>query len=311
MLLEFPVIFHSHGVPLVGRFVRNSDSLHEPQPGVIVTGSWLTVKEQMPLLYARRLAEAGYTAFVFDFAGFGESLGEPRQTEIPARKIDDILAAVGFLQTISFVDGGQIGCLAVCTSAQYILTALARGAPVRSFVSVAGWYHDPVSVAPFYGGDSGVATRIGRARVAMETYVRTGQLVMVPAYKEGDERAAMFYRLDYYGLPERGAVSAWKNEMAEMTWLYWFAFDGSSAAPRVATPSLFVHSDGCVFPDRVKQVYAELRGPKELVWSEGSQIDFYDQPKQVDTAVSAATKWFAETLPAARRQSHPSYTRPG
>ena len=299
MTFEFPMMFHSNGVPLVGRFIRNSDSLHEPQPGVIVTGSWLTVKEQMPMLYARRLAEAGYTAFVFDFAGFGESQGEPRQTEIPARKIGDILAAVDFIQTTSFVDPDRIGCLAICTSAQYTLAALARGAAVRSFVSVAGWYHDPISVAPFYGGDEGMAIRIDRARAAMQTYVRTGQLVTVPAYKEGDERAGMFFRLDYYGLPERGAVPAWKNEMAEISWLYWFTFDGLRAALRVTTPSLFVHSDGCVFPDRVKQIYAELDAPKELVWSEGNQIDFYDQPKQVDTAVSAATKWFAQTLRAA------------
>ena len=298
MIFEFPVIFHSHGVPLMGRFVRNSASLHERQPGVIVTGSWLTVKEQMPILYARRLAEIGYTAFVFDFAGFGESQGEPRQTEIPARKIADILAAVEFVQTYSFVDADRVGSLAVCASAQYTLAALGRGAPIRSFVSVAGWYHDPISVAPFYGDDAGVALRVDRARAAMDRYVRTGELTMVPAYKDGDDRAGMFFRLDYYGLAERGAVPAWKNEMSEMTWLYWFAYDGTSAAPRVTTPSLFVHADGCVFPDHVRQIHAQLKGPKELVWSEGNQIDFYDQPKQVDAAMSAATDWFARTLRA-------------
>jgi hypothetical protein len=39
-------------------FYRNTDSLEEPQPAVMVTGSWLTVKEQMPEIYARRLAAA-------------------------------------------------------------------------------------------------------------------------------------------------------------------------------------------------------------------------------------------------------------
>jgi hypothetical protein len=47
MTFELPVIFHSQGVPLVGRFIRNADSLQERQPVVIITGSWLTVKEQM------------------------------------------------------------------------------------------------------------------------------------------------------------------------------------------------------------------------------------------------------------------------
>jgi fermentation-respiration switch protein FrsA (DUF1100 family) len=106
----------------------------------------------------------------------------------------------------------------------------------------------------------------------------------------------MHFRLDYYGRPDRGAVPEWKNAMAEMTWLYWLTFDGLSAAGRVNTPSLFVHSDGCVFPEHVRQVHAALKGPKDLVWAEGSQIDFYDQPAQVDTAVAAATRWFEETL---------------
>jgi fermentation-respiration switch protein FrsA (DUF1100 family) len=298
MLVELPMVFHSQGVPLVGRFFRNTASLHERQPVVIAMGSWLTVKEQMATTYARRLAEAGYTTFVFDFAGFGESRGEPRQAEIPARKIGDIAAAVQFLQTVGFVDPERIGCLAICASAQYTIRALSQNLPVRSFVSVAGWYHDPSSVAPFYGGDAGVALRLDRGRAALERYARTGEEIIVPAYKDGDDRAGMYFTLDYYGRSDRGAIAAWKNEMAEMTWLYWLTFDGLSAAGRVSTPTLLVHGDGCVFPEHVRQVHDRLAGPKDLVWTEGSQIDFYDQPDQVATAVQAATNWFDRTLRA-------------
>ena len=67
MLIELPIVFHSQGVPLVGRFFRNTSDLQERQRTVITMGSWLTVKEQMATTYARRLAELGYTAFVFDF----------------------------------------------------------------------------------------------------------------------------------------------------------------------------------------------------------------------------------------------------
>jgi uncharacterized protein len=37
-----------------------------------------------------------------------------------------------------------------------------------------------------------------------------------------------------------------------------------------------VHSDGCVFPEHAKAVHAALRGPKQIEWTEGNQIDFYD-----------------------------------
>src|SRR5882724_2417706 len=104
MIVETPIVFHSQGVPLAGRFLRNTASLVERQAAVVAMGSWLTVKEQMATTYARRLAEAGYTAFVFDFAGFGQSHGEPRQAEMPARKIEDIAAVARCLKSVTFVD---------------------------------------------------------------------------------------------------------------------------------------------------------------------------------------------------------------
>jgi len=296
MTYEFPFVFHSQGVPLAARVLRNIESLQVRQPGVIAMGSWLTVKEQMAMTYARRLAEGGYTTLVFDFSGFGESAGTPRHAEIPARKIADIGAAVQFMRTLAFVDADRIGCVAICASAQYTLRALAGNLPIRSFASVAGWFHDPASIAPFYGGEAGVAVRLDRARDALARFLRDGEVTMVPAYKEGDDRAGMNFRLDYYALPSRGAVPAWSNQMAEMTWMYWLSFDGLSAVSGVTTPSLFVHSDGCVFPDQVKGLHAALRGSKALVWGDGSQIDFYDQPKAVDFAVAAVQDWFERTL---------------
>src|SRR5215510_1472623 len=119
-----PLPFFRGGVRLAGRLFRNTDRIDVRQPAVIITGSWLTVKEQMAETYARRLAERGYTAFTFDFAGFGESGGAPRQAEIPNRKISDLIAAADFLSTLSFVEPGTLAHLAVCASAQYGLTAL-------------------------------------------------------------------------------------------------------------------------------------------------------------------------------------------
>jgi fermentation-respiration switch protein FrsA (DUF1100 family) len=295
-VFEFPMVFPADGVSLMGRVYRNVDELVTPQPAVVVTGSWLTVKEQMPRTYALRLAEQGMTAFTFDFTGFGQSGGAPRQLELPARKIADIAAAADFLSTMSFVSGSGVGHIGICASAQYALAAIARGARIRSFASIAGWYHDAKSVAGFYGGPEGARLRIGRAREALEAWAKSGEVMMVPAYAAGNERAGMFFELDYYADPRRGALPEWKNEMAEMSWLFWLTFDGVRAAREVNAPTLIVHSDGCVFPDHAKAVYAALQGPKQLEWSEGSQIDFYDQDAQVTRAVALAVPHFRATL---------------
>jgi hypothetical protein len=296
MIFDSPCLFHSQGVPLAGRLFRNTGSLLQRQPALIVMGSWLTVKEQMASTYARKLAALGYTCLAFDFAGFGQSHGEPRRTEIPARKIADIQAAIQFLRTLAFVEPNRIGCVAICASAQYTLQALAQGAGIRSFASVAGWFHDPASIAPFYGGQPGVELRLGRAQVALDKYLRSGEVTYVPAYREGDERAGMHFKLDYYALATRGAVPAWLNEMAEMTWMYWLSYDGISSAATVSTPSIFVHSDGCAFPEHVKRVHAAIRGEKQLAWGEGTQTDYYDQPAALEFAVREVDGWFAKTL---------------
>jgi uncharacterized protein len=86
-----------------------------------------------------------------------------------------------------------------------------------------------------------------------------------------------------------------RAEMAEMSWLFWLTFDGVRSAAEVNVPTIMVHSDGWVFPEHAKAVYAALKGPKQLEWNEGSQIDFYDQEAQV-RAVSIAAPHFRATL---------------
>jgi uncharacterized protein len=291
-----PYLIMSGDTPLAARVYRNTDDPFERQPGVLITGSWLTVKEQMDHTYAQALAARGYTVVTFDFAGFGGSGGAPRQAEIPARKIAEITAVARHVSSLSIVRPGGVGHLAVCASAQYALAAIAGGAPIASFVSVAGWFHDTASVAPFYGDRDGVALRMNRARVALDTYLRTGEVVTVPAYAKGDDRAGMFFEQDYYANPQRGVVHEWRNEMAELSWLYWLGFDGLSAASQVSVPSLFVHGDDCVLPANVRTIIQRLAGPAELVWADGMQTDFYDQPDRVALAVEAADAHLRKTL---------------
>jgi hypothetical protein len=282
------VVFTDGDVPLAGH-------LHEPEGGggqaAVVTGSWLTVKEQMPDRYAAELATRGWTALSFDFAGFGASAGTLRQVELPLRKMSNLSAAVRYMSTVSGVRRPPV-VLGVCASAQYFMAAVAGGLEVAGFASVAGWYHDTASVEGFYGGAEGVQRRMREASDATERYLATGEIVTAPAYAPGDESAGMFFELDYYADPSRGNVAQWRNEMAVMTWPHWLGFDGLAAAERLAAPTLFVHSDGAVFPEHVRDIAAKAREPVETVWGEGTQTDWYDRPDHVRTAVDAVTRVF-------------------
>ena len=52
----------------------------------------------------------------------------------------------------------------------------------------------------------------------------------------------------------------------------------------------------CVFPEHAKAVHGALRGPKQIEWTAGSQIDFYDQQSHVTNAVALAASHFRNTL---------------
>ena len=267
----------------------------DPAGVVVVTGSWLTVKEQMPDRYAAELAARGFAAVTFDFPGFGGSGGGPRQAEIPAVKAAVIAEVARQVASLGLVPGRAVGHLSVCASSQYALAALADGAPIAALVCVAGWFHDPATVAALYGGPEGVSARIERGRAAASRYLAEGTVATVPAYREGDEQAAMFIELDYYADTARGAIDSWRNEMAELSWEPWLRFDGLSAADAVSAPVLLVHGDDCVLPDNARAV-ADRLSQSTLVWTDGFQTDFYDLDPQVEQAADAAADHFRAHL---------------
>jgi hypothetical protein len=289
------VSFTNVGETLVGTLYRPAGQ-EGRLPGILVAGSWTTVKEQMAGLYARKLAQHGFAGFAFDFRGWGESGGEPRAFESPRKKIADVHAAAEQLRGMAHVDPERTGALAVCASAGYVAHAVAGGAPLRSVVLVAGWLHDPESVKSFYGGDQGVARRVSAGRNAAEHYRSSGNVEYVPAYDPSNPDAGMFFELDYYANPERGRVPSWDNRLAVMSWPEWLQFDALSAASRVRVPTLMIHADGAALPDNARRFFAELAGPKELHWTEGTQTDFYDLPSHVDPAVQLAAEHFGRTL---------------
>jgi len=283
------------GDVLVGDLYRPSD-LGVGAPALVVTGSWITVKEQMAGLYARRLAAEGFAALAFDFTGYGQSAGAPRDVEDPTRKASDIHAAVGFVQIVEGVDPGRLGVLAVCASSGYSAANAAVDGRVKSLGMVAPWLHDSERVKPYYGGDEGVAARIAAGEAARRHYETDGTVIYIPAVSETDPNAAMFGPFGYYLDPDRGAIPEWGARFAVMAWPGWLTYNPIPLAERITQPVRMVHSHDGAVPDGAEAFAERLAGPSELIWIEGSQLDFYDQPAQVDFAVAQMVDHFRSTL---------------
>ncbi|MFD0688207.1 alpha/beta hydrolase [Actinomadura fibrosa] len=295
MTSQKKISFPADEATLVGNLFL-PDGADGPLPGVVVAGTWTSVKEMMADRYAERLADRGLAALSFDFTGFGESGGEPRDFESPELKIRDLRHAVSYLAEHPAVDGDRIGALGVCAGAMYVSAEASEDERVRSLALVAPWLHDAEICAASYGGDEGVAARINASVQARARYDETGEVEYVPAVDAADPRAAMPMDIGFYLDPERGNVPAWPNRFAVMAWEGWLTLDSSAIAADLTVPTLLVHSEEGALPDGARRFYAALTGPKEFLWTEGTQFDFYDQEPQVTIAADAASTHFSATL---------------
>jgi fermentation-respiration switch protein FrsA (DUF1100 family) len=268
-------------------------------PGVVVTGSWTSVKEQMSGLYAEELADRGYAALAFDFRNFGESGGDVRALESPEMKIEDIAAAAEFMSTLPEVADDQVGGLAICASAGYMAHAVANGAPIQSFATVAAWLHDAETARTIY--TPARYERLIAASQQAEAYYEADGTVQYTIAATNDETidlAAMRWADPsfYYTNPERGAIAEYDNRFPVMAWEEWLTFDALTAADGIDVPYLMVHGDQMALPDNAQTFYAEVEATKSLEWVEGVQMDYYDQPELIENAADLVADHFEQTL---------------
>lgn len=293
------VTFDSQGVKLVGNLLLPAGQSASRLPAVLVTGSWLTVKEQMPARYAALLAEADYAALTFDFRGFGESEGTPREVESARMKAQDIRAAVRFLQSRAELDPARVGSLSICASTGYTVMAAQDEKNIKSMAMVAPWLHNQAIVEAIYGGPEGVADRKRRAQAARERFATTGSVEYVVAASNSDPTAAMYWEgdaLDYYLNPARGAIPEWGNRFALMAWTEWLELDPIALAPDHRVPTRIVSGEQTATPGGAKQFSGAMTAAHDLLLLDGTQFDFYDNPKTVGAAAAAAVEHFRSTL---------------
>ncbi|MET0387317.1 MAG: dienelactone hydrolase family protein [Polyangiales bacterium] len=294
------VEFSSEGSPIVGTLHRPPDLSPERRyPGVVVLGSWFTVKEQMPELYAVRLAQLGFVALTFDPRYFGESGGEPRFYEMPADKAVDIGHAVDFLATLPYVDPARISGLGICLGAGIMVIAAQDHPGINAIALVAPGLQNAAVFERNMGADVYQA-KLAAGDAALARYAATGQVDYIPVVSSTDPSAAVVVPddTDYYLDPSRGAIPEWTNLFALPSWAAVGRFDSIAIGAEVRVPILMIHSETGANPDAAKQFFANLPAdtPKEQYWLPGTQYDFYDREPQLSKSVSAVSTFLA-TLP--------------
>lgn len=286
------VTFTSNGKTLVGNlYLPESYKQGDTVPGVVVTGAWTTVKEQMPAVYAKAMAKRGFAALTFDFRGWGESKDEIPFLENPARKTEDIKAAAAFLASRPEVNAPVAG-IGICASSGYMSDAAAGNKDIAAITLVAPWLHDPAMAEAIYGGKESAAGLIAMGREAEKSETP----VLMEAASATNEKSLM-YQAPYYTETDRGLIPEYDNKFNVASWEGWLTYDAQKTADIQDTPVLMVESEAAALPAGAK-AYAERMGKNvEIIWLDNvSQFDFYDRPDAVDASADAAAKHFGEKL---------------
>lgn len=281
------VNFQVAGTNVVGLLHQPTQA---PRAALVITGPLTSVKEQASGAYARAMAARGFTALAFDHRTFGESAGEPRQYESPPRKVEDIRAAAGFLRET----GLPVGAIGVCAGGGYMAAAVAGESRLEAFAAVAGVFPDASVMRKSMGAAFDAA--IAAARQARERFEAGQPAEYIPAVGQGEVAMPLAEAFEFYGTP-RGAVPNYTNRFAVQSREFTLPFDSMEAADRLRVPTLMIHSERALVTQWARAFYQRLSAPKQELWLQSQgQIDFYDDPRLIDTAADAMAAHFEAHL---------------
>ncbi len=283
------VTFGSEGVELAGE-LRGAEPGRR-QPGVVLTGPFTGVKEQVVGTYASMLARAGFATLAFDHRGFGESDGRPWHEDTQG-KLADLRAAVGFLAGREEVDAARIGIAGICLGGGYAVRAAAADSRVKAVAAIAGAYNSPVLMLQAMG--------VGPYRSALAAALDRYDEYMPAVAADGGEAAMGGQEpYAYYGTA-RSFSPHWRNQVTRGSLHSLMTFDALSAAELLAgTPLLIIHgrTDAYCSPELAQALYERKPGEKEILWLDASQhIDLYDSEPYVTRAAQAAAGFLHRKL---------------
>ncbi|WP_243430367.1 hypothetical protein DOK78_000043 [Enterococcus sp. DIV2402] len=185
-------------------FPENFDSSNK-YPAIVVTHPTSSVGEQTSGLYAEKLAEKGFVTITFDASYQGRNEGEPRNTEDPAVRTEDISRAIDYLVTLDYVDENRIGAAGICAGGGYTIHAAKTERRIKAVAGIA-----PANVGATFRGAFGseanllgMLEQIAQQRTAEARGVEVQEVNWIPNSPEELKAAGMtdidfVEAVDYY-----------------------------------------------------------------------------------------------------------------
>ena len=284
--MEKQISFESSGLTLHG-------TLHVPEgraqalPGIVLCHGFggSSSGAGHPEL-ARQLARSGYVALRFDFRGCGASDGE-RGRVICEEEIEDVRAAIAFLQSQSEVDESKIGLIGASLGGSVALYTAARDQRVRVCAANGAIGNGERRYRYQYPDDAAWKRFVDRMEEAKRVRGESGRATMIP-------------RFDIVAIPESrraGMPPGAVMEFCAETAISMLECSPERVVRQIAPrPLLLIHprGDDVVPASESEHIAAAAGEPCEL-----HLIDTADHFASGDPALQRITlDWLARYLPA-------------
>jgi fermentation-respiration switch protein FrsA (DUF1100 family) len=131
------VSFASHGETCAAWHLVGEDDAFAGEGGrpcVVMAHGFGGTKDSGLLPFGEAMAEAGLDVLLFDYRGFGESSGEPRQLAQPSRHREDYAAAIEFARGLDGVDPERIALWGTSWSGGHVVYVAAEDPRIAAIV---------------------------------------------------------------------------------------------------------------------------------------------------------------------------------
>ena len=227
--------------------VANNDGVNDPGasagetlPPVVIMAQGFGAERAMGTGgFVRAFVDAGLAVFSFDYRGFGESTGKPRQLVHPGRHCQDWYNAVQYVRSLATIDNRRIFLWGSSFSGGHVLVTAARIPGLAGVISQV-----PFCQARGTAGSVPLTTGLAVAGHALfdlflSAFGAEHRIAIVA--EPGGEMAAMRYPgwcRDYLAIA--AGSPTWENSLPARSMMYMSQYNPIDSAGRIDCPVLII-----------------------------------------------------------------------
>lgn len=262
------------------------------------------IKEQTAGLYAQRLAEQGYITIAADAAYQGASGGEPRHTDKPQYRTEDIRGMADFITQYAGVDAKRLGVLGICGGGGYTLKVVQSDKRFKAVATLSMFNSGEVRRNGFQNAQlNTIQERLKQASDARAQEATGGKIIYSGVASITDEEIAKtptdLYREGYeyyyrtYAHPNSTFLYTTSSLMDLMTW------DATDQIELINQPLLMIAGSKADTKYMTDEAFAKAVNAKnkELFLIDGAtHIKTYWVPEYVEQAVNKLAAFYQTNL---------------